>query len=245
MDLGYRDRVALVTGSSSGIGRAIALQLAAEGATVAVTYRADRVGAERVADEIRTAGGDVVVARFDLAEPETTHALVQQLISDHGRLDLLVANAVAWPRGSTAQPMDWRTSLRTNLEGTIATIDTALPHLLAVQGRIVLISTTVATDGMPGATTYAAAKAGLHGLTATLNVEHAPSGVLTNAVLPGLTLTDHARRLIPQAARDDVATRTPTRRLTDPRDIAHAVAFLGSPANQQITGQLLRVDGGL
>jgi 3-oxoacyl-[acyl-carrier protein] reductase len=245
MDLAYRDRVALVTGSSSGIGRDIALQLAEEGATVAITYRSDRAGAERVADEIRTAGGTAAVARYDLADPETTHALVQQLVSDHGSLDLLVANAVAWPRGSVAQPMDWRTALRTNLEGTIDTIDTALPHLLMAQGRIVLISTTVATDGMAGAATYAAAKAALHGLTATLSVEHAPAGVLTNTVLPGLTLTDRARRIIPQAARDDVAARTPTRRLTDPRDVARAVAFLGSSANQQITGQLLRVDGGL
>jgi NAD(P)-dependent dehydrogenase (short-subunit alcohol dehydrogenase family) len=98
---------------------------------------------------------------------------------------------------------------------------------------------------MPGATTYAATKAALHGIGAALSAEHAPAGVLANAVLPGPTLTDRAQRLIPKAVRDDVASRTPTRRLADPHDIAQAVAFLGSHANRHITGQLIRVDGGL
>jgi len=245
MDLELRGRVALVTGSSSGIGRSTALELATEGAVVVVTYRGDRAGAERAADEIRDAGGAADIAHYDLADDDSANTLLAQIMDSHGRLDLLVANAVAWPNGGTGTSMDWRTALRTNLEGTIATVDAALRHLLASQGRIVLISSTVATDGMPGATTYAAGKAALHGMVATLSVEHAPAGMLTNAVLPGLTLTERAQSLIPQAARNDVARRTPTRRLADPIDVARAVTFLGSPANRQITGQLLRVDGGL
>lgn len=98
---------------------------------------------------------------------------------------------------------------------------------------------------MPGATTYAAGKAALHGVVAALSAEHACAGVLTNAVLPGLTLTDRAERLIPKIARDEVISRTPTRRLASPLDIAQAVLFLGSPTNRHITGQLIRVDGGL
>lgn len=245
MDLDYRGRVALVTGGSSGIGRATAQQLAAEGATVALTYRNDRVGAERVADEVRALGATASTASYDLADPDSPDRLVQRVLDEHGRLDLLVTNAVAWPRGGTGETPSWRTALRTNLEGTIATIEAGLAHLLTHRGRIVVISSTVATDGMPGATAYGSAKAALHGLVATLSVEHSPSGVLTNAVLPGLTLTERAQRLIPQAVRADVASRTPTRQLTAPRDIARTVAFLGSPANQQITGQLIRVDGGL
>lgn len=244
MDLELRGRVALVTGSSSGIGRSTALELATEGAVVIVTYRVDGAGAERVADDIRDAGGAADIAQYDLADVDSADTLLARIMDSHGQLDLLVANAVAWPN-SRRGSMNWRTALRTNLEGTIATVDAAMPHLLAGKGRIVLISSTVATDGMPGATTYAAAKAALHGMVATLSLEHAPAGMLTNAVLPGLTRTERARSLIPQAARDDVASRTPTRRLSDPNDVARAVSFLGSPANRQITGQLLRVDGGL
>ncbi len=239
MDLGYRGRVALVTGSSSGIGRASVLTLAAEGATVAVTYRNDRTGAEQVAADINDVGGQAVTAHYDLADAGSAEALVRRLVADHGGVDLLVANAVAWPG------TDWRAALRTNLEGTMAMVEAALPELLARQGRLVLVSSTVATDGMSGATGYGAAKAALHGMVATLSVEHAPAGMLTNAVLPGLTLTERAMDVIPQIARDGVAARTPTRRLTDPVDVARAITFLGSPANKQITGQLLRVDGGL
>jgi NAD(P)-dependent dehydrogenase (short-subunit alcohol dehydrogenase family) len=245
MDLNYRGRVALVTGGSSGIGRATVLQLAAEGAAVALTYRNDRTAAERVAAEARALGAIASAVEYDLADPDSPGRLVQRVLDEHGRLDLLVANAVAWPSRATGATSSWRTALRTNLEGTIATVDAALPHLLARRGRIVVVSSTVATDGMPGATAYGSAKAALHGLVATLSVEHAPSGLLTNAVLPGLTLTERAQHVIPEAVRAQVAERTPTRQLTVPDDVARTIALLGSPANHQITGQLIRVDGGL
>jgi NAD(P)-dependent dehydrogenase (short-subunit alcohol dehydrogenase family) len=131
------------------------------------------------------------------------------VLDSHGRLDLLVANAVAWPRNEVATGMSWRDSLRANVEGPVALIAAALPHLLTRPGRLVLISSTVAVDGMAGATTYAASKAALHGAVVALSAEHAPVGVLTNAVLPGLTLTDRAERLVPRAARDEVMSRTP------------------------------------
>jgi NAD(P)-dependent dehydrogenase (short-subunit alcohol dehydrogenase family) len=245
MDLDYRGRVALVTGGSSGIGRAIVLQLAAEGATVALTYRNDRAAADRVAAEAGALGTIASTAMYDLADPNDPDRLVQRVLDEHGQLDLLVTNAVAWPSQAAGAPVSWRTALRTNLEGTIATVEAALPHLLARRGRIVVVSSSVATDGMPGATAYGSAKAGLHGLVATLSVEHAPSGLLINAVLPGLTLTERAQRVIPEAVRAEVAARTPTRQLTAPSDVARAIALLGSPVNQQITGQLIRVDGGL
>lgn len=245
MDLQYRERVALVTGSSSGIGRSTALQLTAEGAAVAATYNNDRAGGERLTVDIRASGGSCSLAQYDLADPGSADRLVEQVVGTHGGLDLLVANAVAWPRGNLGAASPWRDSLRANVEGTLAVVEATLPHLLARRGRLVLISSTVAVDGMAGATTYAAGKAALHGMIAALSAEHAPAGVLANAVLPGLTLTERAQRLIPKAARDEVISRTPTRRLASPLDIAQAVLFLGSPANRHITGQLIRVDGGL
>ena len=245
MDLHYGGTVALVTGSSSGIGRATALQLAAEGATVAVTYYGDRGAGEQLAADIRSSGGCASLAQYDLADPTSAEVLVRHVVETHGGLDLLVANAIAWPRAESGAPPEWRDSLRANVEGTIAIVEAALPHLLTRHGRLVLISSTIAVDGMAGTTTYAAGKAALHGMVAALSAEHAPAGVLTNAVLPGLTLTERAQRLIPQGVRDEVMSRTPTRRLAAPHDIAHAVAFLGSPANEHITGQLIRVDGGL
>ena len=245
MELNYAGTVAVVTGSSSGIGRAAALLLAAEGATVAVTYNNDRAAGEQLVADIGSAGGSSSLAQYDLADPTGAGALVRHVVDTHGGLDLLVANAVAWPRKDSGPASAWRDSLRANVEGTIAIVQAALPHLLTRQGRLVLISSTIAVDGMAGATTYAAGKAALHGMVAALSAEHAPAGLLTNAVLPGLTLTERARRLIPQEARDEVQSRTPTRRLADPHDIAQAVAFLGSPANKHITGQLIRVDGGL
>lgn len=245
MDLQYEGTVALVTGSSSGIGRASALQLAAEGAKVAVTYHEDRAAGEQLAAEICSAGGSASLAQYDLANPRSADVLVRHVVDTHGGLDLLVANAVAWPRAASGASAPWRDSLRANVEGTITMVEAALPHLLTRQGRLVLISSTIAVDGMAGATTYAAGKAALHGIVAALSAEHAPAGVLTNAVLPGLTLTERAQRLIPQVVRDEVRSRTPARRLAEPYDIARAVAFLGSPTNTHITGQLIRVDGGL
>lgn len=244
MDLGYQDKVALVTGASSGIGQATAHELAREGALVVLTYRSVRTAAEETIARITKDGGTAVSVRYDLDDHEQTNALIQQIVADHGQLDLLVANAVAWPN-QQPQGSDWRQPLRTNLEGTLNTVNSALPHLVASRGRIVLVSSSIATDGMPGASTYAAAKAALHGLGATLAVEHGPAGVLANVVLPGLTLTERARRMIPEHLRTAEAERTPTRRLSSTEDIARTIAFLGAPFNRQITGQLIRVTGGL
>lgn len=243
MDLGLNGAVALVTGGSSGIGQATARALAREHAIVVLTYRHNQEHADQTVAQIAADGGSAVAARYDLDDPAAITDLVQQVVADHGRLDLLVANAVAWP-GSRGSDQDWRACLRTNLEGAIHTVEQALPHLRAAQGRIVLISSSIATDGMPGSGVYGAAKAGLHGLAASLSAEHAPAGVLTNVVLPGLTLTDRAQQLIPDAVRQQVADTTATRRLTQPADVARVVTFLGSPTNRQITGQLVRVDGG-
>lgn len=248
MDLGYRGTVALVTGGSSGIGQATAHELAHEGAHVVLTYRSNRASAERIVDRITRDGGSAVVVRYDLDDHEQITTTIDQIVADRGRLDLLVANAVAWPNDRPNQRQggsEWREPLRTNLEGTLHTVQAALPHLVAGRGRIVIVSSTIATDGMPGASTYAAAKAALHGLAVTLAVEHGPAGVLTNVVLPGLTLTERAHRLIPKPVRDAEAERTPTRRLSGPDDVARAIAFLGAPVNRQVTGQLIRVTGGL
>ena len=187
MDLGYDGKVALVTGGSSGIGHATALALAREGALVFLTFHSDQVAADATVDLITIEGGTAVSARYDLDDHEQISTLIQEIVTTHGRLDLLVANAVAWPNEQSTGA-DWRQALRTNLEGTLHTVNTAPPHLVTSQGRLVVVSSSIATDGMPGASTYAAAKAALHGFVATLAVEHGPAGVLANVVLPGLPL---------------------------------------------------------
>lgn len=136
--------------------------------------------------------------------------------------------------------------IRTTLEGAYVAIQAVVPVMRAQGwGRIVNISSNVAEDGLPGASAYAAAKAGLHGLTRTLARELAPAGILTNAVMPGLTLTERARRVLPTAVLDELARATPTGRLTTPEDVAGVVVFLASAANGHVNGQVIRVTGGL
>ncbi|MEI2732509.1 MAG: SDR family oxidoreductase [Dermatophilaceae bacterium] len=237
MDLNLAGRVALVTGASNGIGRAIARTLAAEGATVALTYHQDASAAHALLGQITAAGGRATAHRYDLGhEPE---AVVDDVVSAHGGLDVLVANAVEWPHGRSIAD-----SVTTNLAGTLATVERAFPALVDRQGRVVVVSSNVATDGMPGSAVYGSIKAGLLGAVASWSAEYAPRGVLVNAVLPGLTLTDRAREHIPEGIRRAEADRTPTRRLTDPDDVADAIAWLVSSRNRQVTGQQLRVTGG-
>ena len=251
MNLGLKDKTVLVTGSSAGIGRATALAFAAEGARVAVTYHNDRDGAEATAAQARAAGGQALVAHFDLAEPESIRSTIENINQEWGSLNVLVNNAVLMSgAGPTGKPFEelplerWQDTLRGNLEGIVLTIDCALPMMRAAGwGRIVTVSSD-AVDGWPGLGPYATVKAGLHGLSRTLAVELGPADILSNIVMPEFVLTERNQQRVPAEHQEQVKRFTPTRRLTTPADIAAAIVFLGSPANRQITGEVVRITGG-
>jgi 3-oxoacyl-[acyl-carrier protein] reductase len=243
MDLGLKDRVALVTGSSQGIGRATALLFAHEGARVVVTYRNDRDKAEAVAAGVRSSGADALVVPFDLASLESIRAAVSSVVERWGRLDVLVNNAVQWePREAIS---DLQAHLRANVEGTIATTQAAVPSMRKNRwGRIVTVSSGLAVHGMLGSAGYSAAKAALHGLTRSLFVELGPDGILVNVVMAGLTLTDRVKAMVPAQSLDEVAQRSPLRRLPTPDEVATTIVFLASAANSTVNGEIVRSSGG-
>jgi NAD(P)-dependent dehydrogenase (short-subunit alcohol dehydrogenase family) len=250
MNLSLQERSVLVTGGSRGIGRAIALAYAAEGARVTVTFNSNERAAAATVEEIESAGGTAAAVPMDLGNPASIDSAVELSAKRYRGLDVLVANAVRWPTDAAgplaeSEPDVWQNALRTNLEGTAATVRAAWPWLRGSgQGRIVFISTGVTRHGMAGASAYAAAKAGLEGLVAALKWEGADSGILCNLVAPGFTVTEANLARFPDEVREGVRARTPSGRLSVPEDVAPAVVFLGSPANTNITGCYLPVAGG-
>ncbi len=251
MDLRLKDQTALVTGSSSGIGRATAIAFGKEGACVAITYHDNREGAEGTANAIREGGGQALVMHYDLADPDSVRSSLKRLDQEWGRLNVLVNNAapmdVAGPTGQLFEDVpleNWQAMLRGTLEGITLTIQCALPLMRkSGWGRIVNISSDGA-DGYPGLGPYATAKAGLHGLTRTLAVELGPANILSNVVMPGFVLTEHNQQVVPAQYQEQVKSQLPTRQLPTPEDIAAVIVFLSSPVNRQITGQIIRVTGG-
>lgn len=251
MDLGLKAQTVLVTGSSSGIGRATALAFGQEGARVAVTYHTNRQGAEATAQRVRAAGGDALVTPYDLADADTIRSTIACIEREWGALNVLVNNAapmdLSAPTGQLFEEVPlqrWEAMLRSTLEGIVLTVQCAVPLMRrSGWGRIVTVSSD-AVDGWPGLGPYATAKAGLQGLSRTLAVELGPANVLSNVVMPGLVLTEELQQRVPPEHKNQVREHTPTRRLTTPEDVARLIVFLGSQANQQTTGEVIRVTGG-
>jgi 3-oxoacyl-[acyl-carrier protein] reductase len=235
---------ALVTGASRGIGRAIALRLAGEGWPVGVNYRADETGAKETVAEIEQAGGNAILAYGDISVSEgieEAFGAVEKL----GPVLALVNNAGIRRDGLAAlmKAEDWETVLRTNLEGAFFVTKRALKQMLKARwGRIVNVASVVGLKGNPGQTNYAAAKAGLVGLTKALAVEVARRGITVNAIAPGIvrtTLTDELANF------DELVGATPIGRAVETGEVAASVAFLVSEEAAAITGQVLCVDGGM
>ncbi len=251
MNLGLKESVVLVTGSSSGIGKAAAIAFGEEGARVAVTYHKNRQGAEETASKVRDVGGQALVMHYDLADPDSIRSSIQTLEKEWSTLNVLVNNAapmdVTGPTGQLFEDVpfqNWETMLRNSLEGIALTIQCALPLLRkSGWGRIVNISSD-AIDGWPGLGPYATAKAGLHGLTRTLAVELGPANILSNVVMPGAVMTERTQQHISDEQREQIKLHMPTRQLITPEDVAALIVFLGSPVNQQITGEIIRITGG-
>jgi len=241
-----KDKVALVTGASQGIGRATALALAEAGAKVAVAARsADKLAS--VVSEIEAKGGEGLAVTMDVADAAQIKAGFQQVLGKFGRLDILVNNA-AITRDTLALRMkleDWEAVLRTNLTGAHLCIQQALGAMLKQRsGRIINLSSVVAETGNAGQANYVASKAGLIGLTRAMAVEVASRSITVNAVAPGFIETPMTDPLS-QELKDKMKSMIPLGRFGLDREIATAIVFLASDEAGYITGQVLEVNGGM
>ena len=246
--MGFLDgKVALVTGGSRGIGRAIALRLAAEGADLAICAR-NVAAAGEVAAAIEALGRRCLVRQADVADAEQAAELVAATIAELGRLDVLVNNAGV-TRDNLLMRMkeeDWDEVLAINLKGAFNCVRAAVrPMLKARGGRIVNITSVVGLLGNAGQANYAASKAGLIGLTKSLARELASRGITANAVAPGLVPETGMTAGLTQQQQEQMIATVPLGRAGTPEDVAHAVAFLASDQAAYITGQVLSVDGGM
>jgi 3-oxoacyl-[acyl-carrier protein] reductase len=242
-------RVAVVTGGSRGIGRAIAAALGRAGAKVIVNYTANEAAANDAAAAVTAAGGAAVTKRFDVADAAAVDAAFKEIIAAEGGLHILVNNAGVAVNTLVlgAKDADWKRALDVNLNGTFHCCRAALRALMKAKdaGRIINITSITGETGSAGQAPYAAAKAGVIGLTKTLAREYASRGVTVNAVSPGYIDTDMTASELPEDRRVELLKTIPLGRVGKPEEVAGAVAYLAGPAAAYVTGQVLRVNGGL
>jgi 3-oxoacyl-[acyl-carrier protein] reductase len=241
------DKVALVTGGSRGIGRAVAVALGRAGALVAINYVGNEAAAIDALGEVEAAGGRGELARFDVADPEQVDAAMKGLVERHGRLDVLVNNAgVAIDQLLLrVKPEELEKTWAINVNGAIYCAKAAIrPMMKQKRGRIINLSSVVAESGNPGQVVYSASKAALLGMTRTLAREYAARGITVNAVAPGFIETDMTAELT-DAARSGILAQTPAGRIGKPEEVAAAVLYLASDEAAYVTGQTLRVNGGM
>jgi 3-oxoacyl-[acyl-carrier protein] reductase len=243
----FAGRTALVTGGSRGIGRAVALQLADEGAAIVVGFRQAKDEAEAVVDEIAAAGGAAHAFQADVTDEAAVKELVRFAVRQLGRLDVLVANAGTVHDGLLAMMtvQQWDTVLDTNLRGAFLCIREALPFMMRQKsGSIVCLSSIAADKAGRGHANYVAAKGGLNSMVRSLAVELAPKNVRVNAVSPGVIATGMSERVRRFAGDDEILDQIPLRRYGSPDEVARAVCFLASAEAGYVTGEILHVTGG-
>lgn len=243
----FTDRVAIVTGASRGIGRAIALLLGTEGARVVVNYHASPAGAEEVVAQITASGGQATARQADVGDFGQAEGLVKFAVETYGDLHILVNNAGITRDGLilTMSEADWDDVLRTNLKSTFACSKAAVRHMLRRRfGRIINITSVAGQIGNPGQTNYSASKAGQIGFTRALAREVASRNITINAVAAGFIETE-IWSTVPPEAQEALLNMIPLGRKGTVEDIARAVAFLASDDAGYVTGHVLSVDGGM
>lgn len=241
-----KDKVALVTGASRGLGKAIALQLAAEGARVTVNYMKSADQAEGVVKEIISRGGSAAAVQADITSLPEVEKMVDSLYEQFGRIDILVNNA-----GVTKDellismtPEDWDSVIKTNLGGLFNCTKAVAKYMMVQKsGRIINISSVAGERGGRGQSNYAASKGGINAFTRSVAMELAPKKITVNAVAPGVVETEMSSTVI-RRAKDIILDAVALKRLGQPEEIAKVVAFLASDDSSYITGEIIRVDGG-
>lgn len=246
-ELNLEGKVALVTGASRGIGRAIALALGAKGATVIVNYNGSEEAANKVAEEIKAAGGNAVTYKCNISDYKECEEMVTAILKEHSKVDILVNNA-----GITKDNLilrmseeDFDSVVNINLKGAFNTIKHLTKNFLKIKsGKIINISSVSGVLGNAGQANYSASKAGIIGLTKSVARELSSRNICVNAVAPGFVATDMTAKMseeVLETARKNI----PLLRLGNPEDIANAVLFLASDMGNYITGQVICVDGGM
>lgn len=240
------DQVAIITGSARGIGRATALCLAREGASIVVAD-INEAGAQDAAAEVESLGRRAIAVKTDVADQGQVQAMVQRALDTFGHIDILVnnaGNASLTPLLETT-PEEWDRTIKIHLYGTFFCTQAVVRHMVTRgRGRVVNISSVSGLVGSAGRAAYGAAKGGIVTLTRVLAVELASRGIRVNAIAPGAVETELSRAAWTPADREGYFRLTPVERLGQPEDIAHAILFLCLPQSDYITGQLLAVDGG-
>ncbi|MCZ6527152.1 MAG: 3-oxoacyl-[acyl-carrier-protein] reductase [Candidatus Dadabacteria bacterium] len=242
-----KDKVALVTGGSRGIGKSIAKRLASEGAIVVINYMQNDSAANETKKEIEDAGGQATISKFDVSDFDTVHQEIDKIIEKFGGLHILINNA-----GITQDTLlmrmkedDWDSVISINLKGTFNCTRAVTRNMFKQrEGRIINLTSVVGEMGNAGQTNYAASKAGVIGFTKACAREMAPRGITVNAVSPGFIKTDITDEL-PEDMKKDYISKIPLNRFGTTEDVAGAVAFLTSDDASYITGEVFRVNGGI
>jgi 3-oxoacyl-[acyl-carrier protein] reductase len=238
-----------VTGASRGIGRAVAVELAAQGAQVIVNFLSNEAAANETVATIGDLGGEAHAMRFDVANSEAVETAMKEVAASCGGMHILVNNAGVAANALTlgARDSEFRRAIDVNLGGTFNCTRAALRQLMRAHGggRIINIASIVGETGSAGQGAYAAAKAGIVGLTKTWAREYASRGLTVNAVSPGVIATDMTAAELSAARKEELLKTIPLGRVGAPEEVAHVVAFLAGPKAAYITGQVVRVNGGL